>query len=142
MPSETQFLHQCNPLLVLTILIATTITIPPVSTTEIHVSNYEWTDINDLSFDLKSSVRFPGVTLKQGSTVVKTDGKTTTLTGLVYTYSPVPWPTPTKRQSSSQGATTTLIVPPPPPPPTSCSTCPGRITVSSPTGPTRKPKLL
>jgi hypothetical protein len=82
---------------VLTILIITTITIPPVSTTEIHVSNYDWTDTNDRDFDLTSSVLFPGITLTQGSTVVTTDGKTTTLTGLEYTYSPGTWPPHTKK---------------------------------------------
>lgn len=70
------------------------------------------------------------VTLTQDSTVVTSDDRTTTIAGIIYTFSEGPHPpitAPTPGQSTTG---------PPPPPPTSCDFCPPAVTgIVGPPGP-------
>lgn len=92
--------------------VVTTISIPPVITDTISLWNVEWTDTDVNTIYLSSSIVFPGVTLTEPPDTVTTSSSTTVLAGVIYTYSPGPYPIYT---GSSPGQTTTPIPPPPPP---------------------------
>lgn len=121
-------------------LTTTTITVPPLITDTISLWNFEWTDTQDDTIYLTSSVIFPPLTLTEGSDVLTTTlppttsggssvETTTTLVGATYTFSdgvypPVMSPTTGQLTSSSGtqpsptgGHSTTSNLPPPPPPP-------------------------
>jgi chitinase len=85
----------------------TTITLPPVTTKTISVSNVEWTNSLDTIIYFTSSVIFPPIILTESPDVIATGTKTTTLAGLIYTFSPAPYPTPNPSPTTG---------PPPPPP--------------------------
>lgn len=91
-----------------TILVSTTstltITIPSTLTTEIELWNINWTDTDQRTFSLSSSIVFPPVTTTQPPFTTTIDGITYSTTGVRYTYSAGPFP----RQ-------TTTPIPPPPP---------------------------
>ncbi|KAK4611783.1 Killer toxin subunits alpha/beta [Fulvia fulva] len=126
----------------------TTITPAPVTTTEIPVSNVEWTDTDQSIIFLTSSVILPPVTLTQDSTVYTTDGMTITIPGITYKYSQGPYPpvtrptpgttsspgmagNPTSTETPTSSSTYGIF-----PPPTSCGSCPPSITpIIGPPGP-------
>ncbi|KAI0430580.1 hypothetical protein F5Y09DRAFT_307300 [Xylaria sp. FL1042] len=87
----------------------TTITLPPLTTDKIELWNVEWTDVDETVIYLTSSVVFPLVILTESPDVIMSGTKSTTLVGIIYTYSPGPFP--------EQSPTTTGGPPPGPPPP-------------------------
>ncbi|KAI8966243.1 class 5 chitinase 1 [Daldinia sp. FL1419] len=84
----------------------TTITLPPLTTDKIEFWNVEWTSADDTIIYFTSSVVFPPVVLTEIPGVITTDSRSTTLAGIIYTYSPGPYPEPSP-----------IITPGPPPGP-------------------------
>lgn len=78
----------------------TTITLPPVTTETIEVWNVEWTDVDETIIYFTSSVVFPPEIFTESPDVIITGTESTTLAGIIYTYSPGPYtgpyPTPTR----------------------------------------------
>jgi hypothetical protein len=90
-----------------TLTVVTTITIPPITTDIIPVSNVVWSNTSAGILYFWSSISFPPVVLT-AKTVTETSGTTGTTSfagGFVWTYSPEPGPRPTDSTT-----------PPPPPP--------------------------
>lgn len=75
----------------ISVMTVTTITLPPVTTETIEVWNVEWTDVDKTIIYFTSSVVFPPEILTERSDVVTTGTKSTTLTGITYTYRPGPY---------------------------------------------------
>jgi chitinase len=86
----------------------TIITLPPITTDTISVYNVEWTDVDETIIYFTTSIIPPPVILTESPDIV-TSGSTTTLPGVIFTYSPGVYTGP--------GLPTTTPIPPPPPPP-------------------------
>lgn len=87
--------------------ITTVITIPPLVTDTISVYNVEWTDVDETIIYFTSSVIMPATVLTEESDPITTGTTSTTLGGILWTYSPGPYSGP------SQSPTTTPNPPPP-----------------------------
>ena len=87
----------------------TTITLPPVTTDTISVWNVEWSDVSETIIYFTSSVVFPSIILTEASDAITSGTSSTVIPGVVYTYSPGPYPT--------SNPTSTSGPPPGPPPP-------------------------
>ncbi|KAK4505684.1 hypothetical protein PRZ48_003649 [Zasmidium cellare] len=109
-----------------------TISFPPIITTEISIWEITWTDTKQSTLYLTSSIDVPPVMLTEGpDTVVPTglqSSSTTALAGIIFTYSPDPYPpagtqttTPGPPPGTSKGS---VAVTSGPPKPTCTTNCP------------------
>jgi chitinase len=90
----------------------TVITLPPLTTDTISVFNVEWTDVDQTVIYFTSSIIFPPVVLTESGDVISSGSTTTTLPGIIYTYSPGVYTGP-----GLPTTTTGTPIPPPGPPP-------------------------
>lgn len=108
-PSTTTLANGVTSTVYVSKTTVTTITVSPMTTDTIVVSNVEWTDVDETIIYFTSSVEFPPEILTEPADVVTTGTSSTTLAGIIFTFSPGPYPTP--------DPTPTTGPPPGPPPP-------------------------